>query len=113
MGPTQSSRDALHRFSPRHYAATPQTVLCTVHQNYVGKLLSCFVNERKHKCVKDIALHVLWSFEHTVIHDVVNQQMEQLINGVDIYKDKFLVRPSFSQIRMYDNPRQPCSDVAS
>ena len=61
---------------------------------YVGKLLSCFVTERKHKCVKDIALHVFRSFEHTVIHDVVNQQMEQLITGVDIYRDRFLVRPS-------------------
>ena len=61
---------------------------------YVGKLLSCFVTERKHKCVKDIALHVFRNFDHTVIHDVVNQQMEQLIHGVDIYKDNFLALPS-------------------
>ena len=43
--------------------------------------------------VKDIALHVFRNLEHTVIHDVVNQQIEQMIHGVDIFKEMFLVSP--------------------
>ena len=61
---------------------------------YVGRLLSCFVTERKHRVVKDVALYVFRNLEHTVVHDVVNQQVEQLINGVDLYKETFLVQPA-------------------
>ena len=63
------------------------------HMEWVGKLLSCFVTERKHRVIKDIALHVFRNLEHTVIHDVVNQQIEQMIHGVDIFKEMFLVSP--------------------
>ena len=58
------------------------------------KLLSCFVCERKHRHVKDSALHVFRNLEHTVLYDVVNKQCQQLLGGVDLFKDQFLVNPS-------------------
>ena len=38
---------------------------------WLGKSLSCFVCERKHRHVKDSALHVFRHLEHTVLHGVV------------------------------------------
>ena len=63
------------------------------HMEWVGKLISCFATERKHRVIKDIPLHVFQNLEHTVIHDVVNQQIEQMIHGVDIFEEMFLVSP--------------------
>ena len=61
---------------------------------WLGKLLSCFVCERKHRDVKDAALHVFRHIEHTVIHDVVNKQCEQLQKrGVDLFQATVLVDP--------------------
>ena len=60
---------------------------------WLGKLLSCFVCERKHRVVKDSALHVFRHIEHTVIHDVVNKQCEQLMSGIDLFKETVLVDP--------------------
>ncbi len=41
---------------------------------WLGKLVSCFVCERKHRHVKDSALHVFRHFEHTVLHDVASRR---------------------------------------
>ena len=60
---------------------------------WLGKLVSCFVTERKHRQVKDSALHVFRHLEHTVLHDVVNKQCSQLVEGVDLFKEQFLVNP--------------------
>lgn len=57
------------------------------------KCLSCFVTERKHRVVKDAALHVMRFMEHTVLLDVVNQMCEQMTNGHDIFQKMFLVEP--------------------
>jgi hypothetical protein len=61
---------------------------------WVGKLLACFVTERKHRMIKDAALHVFRYIEHTVLVDVVNKQCVQISNGFDLYKHTFLERPS-------------------
>ena len=58
---------------------------------WLGKLLSCFVCERKHRTIKDSALHVFRHIEHTVLADVVNKQCHQMISGIDIFKKQFLV----------------------
>ena len=55
--------------------------------------MSCFVCERKHRHVKDSALHVFRHLEHTVLHDVVNTQCQQLLEGVELFKEQFLVTP--------------------
>ena len=60
---------------------------------WLGKLVSCFVCERKHRHVKDSALHVFRHLEHTVLHDVVNTQCQQLLEGVELFKEQFLVTP--------------------
>jgi hypothetical protein len=56
-----------------------------------GKLLSCFVTERKHRQIKDAALHVFRYMEHTVLVDVVNQMCQQLVDGHDLFAKMFLV----------------------
>ena len=60
---------------------------------WLGKLLSCFVTERKHRHIKDSALHVFRHLEHTVLHDVVNKQCQQMVEGVELFKEEFLVHP--------------------
>jgi hypothetical protein len=60
---------------------------------WLGKLLSCFVTERKHRTVKASALHVFRHIAHTVLADVVNKNCEQLISGHDLFKRELLVSP--------------------
>ena len=45
---------------------------------FVGKLLACFVTERRHRLVKAAALHTFRHFESTVLLDLVNRQVEEL-----------------------------------
>jgi len=61
---------------------------------FVGKLLSCFVTERKHRETKAHALTVFRHMEQTVLKDMVHSQCEQIANGIDLYREAFLVRPS-------------------
>jgi hypothetical protein len=65
---------------------------------FVGKLLSCFVTERKHKTIKKAALYVFRHIEHTVLIDVVNTTFQQIIGGHDLYMDIFLLTPRDCQI---------------
>ena len=58
-----------------------------------GKILSCFVCERKHRSVKDAALYVFRHIEHTVLADIVNKQCEQMVHGLDLFKEQFMVAP--------------------
>ena len=61
---------------------------------WLGVLLSCFVTERKHRAIKRAALHVFRHLEHTVLHDVVNQSVQQILDGHDLYAANFLINPS-------------------
>ena len=58
---------------------------------WLGKSLSCFVTERKHRSIKAAALHVFRHIEHTVLADVINKQCEQMVEGMDLFKERFLV----------------------
>ena len=60
---------------------------------HLGRLLSCFVTERKHKAIKASALWVFRHLEHTVLHDVLNKSIVQILDGHDLYKEAFLVAP--------------------
>ena len=60
---------------------------------WLGKSLSCFVTERKHRVIKDCALHVFRHIEHTVLADVINKQCHQFAEGVDLFKEQFLHKP--------------------
>jgi hypothetical protein len=61
---------------------------------HIKKLLACFVTERKHREVKASALHVFRHYEHTVLNDLVNKTFEQTLNGIDLYREQFLVFPA-------------------
>ena len=63
------------------------------HMLWLGKLLACFVTERKHRMVKESALHVFRYMEHTVLVDIVNKHCEQITSGFDLFKHTFLVQP--------------------
>ena len=63
------------------------------HMEYLQKLVSCFVTERKHRQIKDAALHVFRYMEHTVLVDVVNQMCHQVTEGHDLFSKMFLVTP--------------------
>ena len=60
---------------------------------WIGRLLCCFVTERKHRAIKAAALYVFRHLEHTVLVDVVNQAIQQIIDGHDLYSAVFLVHP--------------------
>ena len=47
----------------------------------LGKSLSCFPTERKHRDYKRIVLHVFRSVEHTVTRDYVNFVVQEFITG--------------------------------
>ena len=59
----------------------------------VGKCLSCFVTERKHRSVKAAALHIFRNFEHTITANVITAQIENLRAGNDLFLEKFHIRP--------------------
>ena len=61
---------------------------------WLGKALSCFVTERKHRVVKAASLHVFRHIEHTVLADVLHKQCSQFAEGVDLFKERILYRPS-------------------
>ena len=60
---------------------------------WVGRLLSCFVTERKHREIKQCSVNVYRHFEHTVLSDVVTQAFEQILDGHDVYTEEFLICP--------------------
>jgi hypothetical protein len=61
--------------------------------DWLGKLLSCFVTERKHRLIKRAALYIFRHMEHTILVDVVNTMFQQIIGGLDLYKPCFLIHP--------------------
>jgi hypothetical protein len=66
--------------------------------DWLGKLLSCFVTERKHKMIKRAALYIFRNLEHTVLTDVVNTTFQQVISGHDLYSETFLIMPHDCEI---------------
>ena len=57
----------------------------------LGKIISCFVTERKHKIVKRAASHVFRHLEHTVLADILNQQCEAMRGDDSLFKRQFLI----------------------
>ena len=60
---------------------------------WLGKCISCFVTERKHREVKDASIHVYRHMEQTVLADVVNKHCQQIISGKDLFSRIILVEP--------------------
>ena len=62
------------------------------HIKNTGKLLSCFVTERKHRSVKQIANHVFRNFENTLVRDMLNSQLEKATDR-NLYVIEYLCNP--------------------
>ena len=65
----------------------------TENMSYVGACLGCFVTERKHRTIKGAACHIFRHFEHTVLVDLVNRQVEDFrqgrgLEGLDLVSPK-------------------------
>ena len=60
---------------------------------FIGRLLSCFVTERKHREAKKSALHVFRCMEHTVLVDMINRQCEHIVSDANLFIKSFLVNP--------------------
>ena len=61
----------------------------------LGKLLSCFVAERKHRQTKRSALFTFRSIDNSVAKDLLHRQCEAVINHGDIlYSRQRLVSPA-------------------
>lgn len=67
---------------------------------YLGKLLSCFVTERKHRTTKRCALFVFRHIENTVINDMLNRQCEDIGGGAceSLFTRTFLIKPKVMNI---------------
>ena len=66
----------------------------------VGRLLSCFVTERKHRITKKAALYVFRHFEATVLKDLINKQVHDFVDS-NLFKAAFLMEPSTVDIGGY------------
>ena len=60
----------------------------------LGRLLACFVTERKHRIAKHFAINTCRHFEHTTLLDCLHQQCHMLSHGHDIFSKEFLVHPN-------------------
>ena len=60
---------------------------------YLGKLLSCFVTERKHRTTKRCALFVFRHIDNTVVKHMLNKQCDALSSQHSLFLRKFLIQP--------------------
>ena len=60
---------------------------------FVGRLLSCWVTERKHRVVKAQASHTFRHIEHTTTLDLLNDIAEEARITTELYKTSFLLKP--------------------
>ena len=65
-----------------------------------GKLLSCFVTERKkHRETKRHAVTTFRSFEQTTLTSVLNAQVQWMTQGHDIFQHDMLVAPKVAHVQ--------------
>ena len=64
----------------------------------LGKCLSCFVTERKHREIKKSAVKVFRNFEHTTLLDSLNHQVQQFTEGNDLFKGEFLANVKLEKV---------------
>ena len=82
----------------------------------LGSLLSCFPTERKHRSVKSVALHVFRNYEHTVLLDLVVQQLTKLSDD-SVFARTALVDPmpiecsEMAGLSKAQSARLPCCEV--
>ena len=57
---------------------------------YLGKLLSCFVTERKHRITKRCALYIFRHIDNTVVKDILSRQMVAFTGDLSLFQTKYL-----------------------
>ena len=62
------------------------------HADAIGKFVSCFVTERKHKTVKGAGNWLFNNYEHTLIRALVHKQVKAL-GARHLYVDELLLQP--------------------
>ena len=82
----------------------------------VGKILSCFVCERKHRLAKRTALYVYRHLEHTVTADLVDRHCVAMSGDTSLFLRAFLVNPhavTIGNARLQQSVRAvlPCGEV--
>ena len=60
---------------------------------FLGRLLSCFVTERKHRRTKRAALHVFRHIDNTVVRDILAEQIDAFIGDRSLFQQEYLVDP--------------------
>ena len=63
------------------------------HMRNLGRLLSCFVTERKHRSVKAVASHAFRHFENALIREMLNSMVEQAAGETNLYTSVYLEHP--------------------
>ena len=59
----------------------------------LGRVVSCFTAERKHRASKRAALYVFRHLEQTVMADLINAQCQQMTEGHNLFRKSFLAHP--------------------
>ena len=75
----------------------------------VGKLISCFTTERKHKDVKANCLHVFRHVEHTTTMNFVNEYVQLMTSGDFQFSPKYLMNPTALNMNSVGLPVLQCS----
>jgi hypothetical protein len=107
-GPDDSVRDdevlrqLIHKYIDMFGRLYPKASTPKLHQlihiphniEFLWKLLSCFVTERKHRTNKRAALFVVRHMDNAVITDMVNKQCDAVCGNVNsLFSNMFLVSP--------------------
>jgi len=70
------------------------------HIEYLGKCLSCFVTERKHREVKKSAINVFRHVESTTLRDMLNSQYQYMSSGHDLFTPQFLSNTRLQDVKV-------------
>lgn len=79
----------------------------------LGKLLSCFPTERKHRDTKQAALHIFRNFEGTLMQDLALQQVKSIVEGAS-FEPAFLIdalTAGDERLLRATSCRLPCGEV--
>ena len=77
----------------------------------LGVLLSCFVNERKHRSIKSAALWTFRYYESTLISDVVRQELERLRDETLFLRETLLSPVAYRDMLTATVARLPFGEV--
>ena len=65
----------------------------------LGKLMSCFVTERKHRATKRAALFVFRHIDNTVVKEMLNRQCDAIRGGTEsLFTKEYWVKPAFIEM---------------